>query len=364
MHPVLLNIPVQTLAPFLNIPIILVVAAVVAYVSYRQGRARGQSSDEALQASVSPAAIAGGVLFLASRSTSPWPLHTYGVLIALGFIFGIGIGVREARRTGFDEEAVLDMGFWALLSGMVGARIYFILVNWKEYFVTHPWVRVEQLGFDIPAVLAVWQGGLVFYGGAIGAVATFFWFATRRKLPVWRFADILIVSLPLGHALGRLGCFAAGCCWGDSAFHMDGSTVVSDFAFAAQFPKDSLAYGSLLHTVEPAIRDLMVQTSHTMPIYPTQIMEALGETCIFGILLLVRSRKVFHGQVTVTYFLLYPLLRATMEAYRGDAERGYVIDKVLSVGQFTSILVACAGLVAMIVMIRRNQQARPQPAAG
>ncbi|MBI5495953.1 MAG: prolipoprotein diacylglyceryl transferase [Deltaproteobacteria bacterium] len=362
MHPVLFNIPVQKLAPYLAQPVIFILAGLAFFISFRQGRARGEDSNHAVNGAILPTVVVLAVAELAAKSSSPWPLHTYGVLIALAFIIGIGLGVREARRTGFDEEAVLDMGFWALLSGMVGARVYFIAVNWKEYFVTKPWVKVEALPFEIPAVLAVWQGGLVFYGGAIAAVATFFWFARKRGLPVGRFADILIPSLPLGHALGRMGCFAAGCCWGDAAFHFDAGTLVVDFPFGAQFPKDSLAYGSLLQTVPLEVRDLMIRGGHTLPLYPTQWMEAFGETLIFGVLLWVRSRKVFHGQVAATYFLLYPLLRASLEFWRGDAERGYIIDRVLSVGQFTSVLVAVGALIVMIRLIQKNRMAAPAAA--
>lgn len=365
MHPVLLNIPVQILQPLLNLPVILLLTGVVAFVSFKTAAARGTDKNEAINGAILPTVVAFVVLQLAAGALKPWPLHTYGVLIAMGFVVGISLGVREARRTHFDEEAVLDMGFWSLVSGMVGARVYFILVNWKEYFVDHPWVPVSMGGktINVPAVLAVWQGGLVFYGGALGAVLTFFWFCRKRGLPYGRFADILIPSLPVGHALGRLGCFAAGCCWGDGAYHLDGGNVVWDFPFAAQFPKDSLAYGSLLHTVAPGVQQLMVETGHTLPLYPTQVMEAFGETLIFGVLLLVRSRKVFHGQVAATYFLLYPLLRATLEFFRGDTERGYVIPGVLSVGQFTSILVAAGALGFIVFLIRKNRRNLEAPAA-
>ena len=359
MHPVLLNIPVEKMAPYLALPLIGLLALMAGYFSYRRGRLDGMDSQAAAQNAVLPTVVVAVVGYLARESTKPWPLHTYGVLIALGFILGIAQAVWEARRTGFDEEHVLDMGFWALVSGMVGARIYFIAVNWREYFVDHPWTYVDQLHRNIPSVLAVWQGGLVFYGGAIGAVLTFFWFANKRGLQVGRFADILIPGLPLGHALGRMGCFAAGCCWGDGAFHMDGPQVVADFPFAAQFPRESLAYGSLLNSVEPAVRDMMIQTGHTLPLYPTQWMEAFGELCIMGILLLVRSRKIFHGQVAATYFLLYPLLRASMEFFRGDTERGYIIPNVVSVGQATSIVVALGALVAMVVLAKKSRSAQP-----
>ncbi|MEW5851671.1 MAG: prolipoprotein diacylglyceryl transferase [Myxococcota bacterium] len=356
MHPVIFQIPVQALAPLLNLGVIVVLTALVAFVSYRLARSRGESSQEAINGLIVPAAITFVLLMVIKGAKTAWPLHTYGVLIALGFVFGIGVAVREARRTGFDEEAVLDMGFWALVAGMVGARVYFIAVNWREYFIERPFVHVDGIPFDIPSVLAVWQGGLVFYGGALGAVAAFFWFARKRGLPVGRFADICIVGLPLGHAFGRLGCFAAGCCWGDAAFHLDGTAVVSDFPFPAQFPKESLAYGSLLRSVDPFLHQVMVDTGHTLPLYPTQIMESFGELLIFGVLVLVRSRKFFHGQVAATYFLLYPLLRASLEFFRGDAERGYIIKDVLSVGQFTSILVA-AGALAIILMLSQRARA-------
>jgi len=358
MHPVLLNIPVQFIQPLLSMPVILLLTAAAGFLSYRLALARETPKNDAINGAILPTVVTFAVLQLAAGALKPWPLHTYGVLIAVAFVAGIALAVREARRTGFDEEAVLDMGFWSLVSGMVGARIYFILVNWKEYFVDHPWVTVtlKSSTIKVPAVLAVWQGGLVFYGGALGAVLTFFLFARKRGLPYGRFADILIPSLPVGHALGRLGCFAAGCCWGDSAFHLHDGNVVWDFAFAAQFPKDSLAYGSLLHTVTPDVQQMMAQSGHTLPLYPTQIMEAFGETLIFGILLVVRSRKVFHGQVAATYFLLYPLLRATLEFFRGDTERGYIIPGVLSVGQFTSILVAAGALTAIVVLMRKNRK--------
>jgi phosphatidylglycerol:prolipoprotein diacylglycerol transferase len=356
MHPVLFSIPVDKVAPYLSGGVLMLLVAAVAFGFYRRARALGMDSSAAISDAALPTVVALVVGTLARNSAKAWPLHSYGVLIALAFVAGIGMAVREARRQGFDEEQVLDMGFWALVSGMVGARIYFIAVNWKEYFVTRPFTYVEQLKMEIPSVLAVWQGGLVFYGGALGATATFFWFARKRKLEVGRFADIMIPSLPLGHALGRMGCFAAGCCWGDAAYHLDAlGQVVSDFPFAAQFPKESLAYGSLLSSVAPEVRDIMVQSGHTLPLYPTQWMEAFGNLMLMGVLLLVRSRKVFHGQVAATYFILYPLLRATMEFFRGDTERGYVIDKVLSVGQFTSIAVATCAFGVMLYLVRRNR---------
>ncbi len=292
-----------------------------------------------------------------------WPLHTYGVLIALGFVGGIFVAAREARRHGEYEEEVLDFAFWALVGGMIGARLYFILVNWKQYFITQPFVTVDLLPFRIPAVLAVWQGGLVFWGGALGGVLAFLIYAHKHRMHIGKFADLAIVSLPLGHFFGRLGCFAAVCCWGEPAYHLHEDQVVSDLPFAAQFPEQALAYTSLIRTADSETVRLMGELGSTLPLHPVQLYESFGELIIFAILLLVRSRKWFHGQVALTFFILYPILRSIMELFRGDPERGYVIDGVLSVGQATSLLVA-AGAIALIVYQRQQTRVVTETTAG
>jgi len=289
-----------------------------------------------------------------------WPLHSYGVLIAIGFIVGISVALREARRQGEFEEESLDFAFWALVGGMVGARIYFIAVNWEQYFVTHPLVSVDILPFRIPAVFAVWQGGLVFWGGALGGVVAFFIYCHRHNINAAKFADLAIPSLSLGHFFGRLGCFAAGCCWGEPAYHLNAGQVVTDIPFAAQFPPQALAYTSLIRTADTETVRLMSDLGTTLPLHPVQLYESFGELIIFALLILVRSRKWFHGQVALSFFILYPILRSVMELFRGDPERGYLIDGVLSWGQFTSILVAL-GAIGLIVY-RRVTAPALQPA--
>lgn len=285
-----------------------------------------------------------------------WPLHTYGVLIALGFVIGIGLAVRYARRQGEYDEEALDFSFWALVGGMVGARVYFIFVNWQQYFVEQPWVTVDWLPFQIPAILAVWQGGLVFYGGAIGGVAAFFIYCYKHNINYAKFADMAIPSLPIGHFFGRLGCFFAGCCWGESAYHMEAGKVVADIPWAASFPPKALAYTSLIRTSDGEVVQLMNELGTTLPLHPVQLYESVGELFIFLILILVRSRKWFHGQVALTFFILYPILRSLLELVRGDPERGYLIDGVLSWGQTTSILVALISIGIIVYRYRAQQQ--------
>ncbi len=286
------------------------------------------------------------------------PLHTYGVMIVSGFLLAMFVAYRQAQRIGELEDEVLDVAFWALVGGLVGARVVFIIVNWREYFVERFWDQVTVFGttFSLPSVLVVWKGGLVFYGAALGGLLAFLWFCRTRGMDLrqtLKFGDLAVVGLPLAHVFGRFGCIAAGCCWGDAMYHMDAGVAVSDIPFAARFPEGSLAYGSLLQTSSAEVAALMRDTGHTVPLFPSQIAESIGEACVFLLLLYLRPRKWFHGQVVLMYFMLYSMLRSTLEIFRGDAERGYIIDGVVSTSQFISIIVA-AGSLAMIVYLRQR----------
>lgn len=283
------------------------------------------------------------------------PLHTYGVMIVSGFLLAMYVSFREARRLGQLEDEVLDVAFWALVGGLIGARVVFIIVNWEQYFVEQFWDPEYTF---LPSIFVVWKGGLVFWGAALGGLSAFLLFCRRRGMDLettLRFADIIVLGLPLAHVFGRFGCVAAGCCWGDAMFMWgESGQAVSEIPFAARFPEGSLAYSSLLQSSSSDVVAVMKDTGHTVPLFPSQLAESLGEGFIFLTLLLVRQRKWFHGQVVLTYFMLYPMLRIFLEVFRGDTERGYVIDGVLSTSQFISILVALAALTLIFVLRKRG----------
>ena len=283
------------------------------------------------------------------------PVHTYGVMIVSGFLLAMYACFRVATKEGRFAEDVLDFAFWALVGGMIGARIYFIIVNWEQYFITQPF----HPKYKIPSVLVVWEGGLVFWGAALGGLTAFIIYCYRRKFNVLeslRFADVCILGLPLAHIFGRFGCVAAGCCWGDTMFHFDGAQVIADIPLAAQFPKEALAYSSLFASAAPDVQEYMRSTGHTVPLFPSQLAESFGVSLVFLALLFVRSRKWFHGQVVLSYFVFYPVLRSILEIFRGDPERGYVIDNVLSVGQATSIVVAIVAFATILTLRARSSK--------
>jgi phosphatidylglycerol:prolipoprotein diacylglycerol transferase len=278
------------------------------------------------------------------------PVHTYGLALATGFIVGIWLAQREARRQGQDPEAIADLSFWILVSALVGSRVYFIFVNWSDYFGEGAMVAT-RFG-RIPRLFALTEGGLVFYGGFIAAGLASFWYMRRKGMPFFPYADTLIPSVALGQFFGRLGCFAAGCCWGKvSQAHLP---------WLAKFPPAALAYQTFAQRPDPS-QYLTPDRLTTLPLHPTQVYESAGELLIFLLLIaVVRPRKRFHGQVIATWLVLYAALRAAVEVFRGDVERGVVAG--LGVGQWTSLAIFAAG-AAIFLLGWRGAAAREAASA-
>ncbi len=287
-------------------------------------------------------------LYLLARGLVYWAgpgyqfkLHTYGVMIAVGFVVGIYLASRQARREGLTPDLVLDLSFWVLIASMIGSRVLFIVVNIDDY-LADPWL-----------VLKVWQGGLVFYGGFIGAVVASLWFCRRRGVSFLRIADLVIPSVAIGHTFGRLGCFSAGCCHGQP-------TGLEGFGAIFTSPGSVVAKNHLLG----------------VPLHPTQLYEALGELLIFFALIALRRRKRFHGQLLISYLILYPILRSVDEMFRGDAERGMLLridlfgdgrPEILSTSQTISLGLAALGVILLVALARRRGRSAgetPSPPAG
>ncbi|MCP4500714.1 MAG: prolipoprotein diacylglyceryl transferase, partial [Deltaproteobacteria bacterium] len=184
-----------------------------------------------------------------------FPVHLYGVLIVTGFMVAMFLAHREPLRHGYNQkgEDLLDFGFWALLGGLIGARGVFILVNYETY-LKDPLLAIHPF-----------RGGFVFYGAFLGGLGAFIIFARIRKYTFREslmLADYLAITLPIAQTFGRFGCMAAGCCWGQPAFHLDeAGKVIQDIPFAAQFPAAhgdqpaSLAYNALVRNAPSGLPD-------------------------------------------------------------------------------------------------------------
>ena len=125
-------------------------------------------------------------------------LHTYGVLLAIGFILAVVLAVKESRRIGIDPDLVLDFSFYILIAALLGSRFFYVLGNWPEF---------EANPID---VIKFWRGGLVFYGGLIFAFWIGIWYVRKHQLNFQKMADLVAPSIGIGQAFGRLGCFSAG----------------------------------------------------------------------------------------------------------------------------------------------------------
>lgn len=229
----------------------------------------------------------------------PFPIHTYGLLIAIGFLTAIQVIKKLSVLSKLNLDHVLDLTFWSLLVGFLGARLLFVITRWDSFMN------------DPISIFKVWEGGLVFYGGPLLGFPFILYFLKKVKLPLWKTLDVLAPGLVIAHSFGRMGCLAAGCCYGRPTNANWGIKLNSELV-------DSALQGVYLH--------------------PTQIYESVSLFILFLGLLFVFKNKKFDGQVALVYFMSYPIIRSIIEIYRGDIIRGFVIDNVLSTSQFISIL--------------------------
>ncbi len=244
----------------------------------------------------------------------PLTIHTYGFLIALGFLVGLGLAMHQAKKEGIPTDRITDLGFYILLAAIVGSRLLFIFIN-AGHYIKNP--------LD---VFKIWEGGLVFYGGVILAVPIAIWYVKRAGLGIWSTADIFAPSIAIGHAFGRIGCYAAGCCYGKTAEALPWGVIFTD-------PECLAPLNTALH--------------------PVQLYEAGGEFINFIFLVAIRRHKTFNGQIFIAYLLIYSVIRFIVEFFRGDTGRGFLVSQI-SVSQGISILMFVAAAAGFMVLRRRR----------
>jgi phosphatidylglycerol:prolipoprotein diacylglycerol transferase len=243
----------------------------------------------------------------------PFAVHTYGVFVAMAFLSAIALALREARREGEDANKILDLCFYILVAAILGSRVLYVLVNWSTF------------RHDLLEIVRIWHGGLVFYGGFIGAVITALWYIRRKGLPLLKTLDIMAPSIAFGQFVGRIGCFFAGCCYGKTC----------DLPWAVTFTHpESLA-------------------PKGVPLHPTQLYSSLNSLFIFLVLVGLRRIKRFDGQIFWVYVLLYAVMRSILEHFRGD-ERGMFIEGMLSTSQLIGLIMAVMAIAMMIILRRRK----------
>ncbi len=242
-------------------------------------------------------------------------LHTYGLFIALGFLMGIILAFREAKRVGEEPERILDLSFYVIIAAIVGSRLLYIIIYYK-YFMENPLEMIK-----------IWSGGLVYYGGFIPALLVGMWYMNKNRMPVWKTVDIMAPSLAIGQAIGRLGCFCAGCCYG----------------------KETTLPWAVTFTNPESLANL------NTPLHPTQLYSSVNAFLIFLILMAAKRFKKFDGFLVCLYMLLYSITRSIIEIFRGD-DRGFVIEGMLSVSQFIGIILGLTSLLMLLYLRTRHKR--------
>ena len=227
-----------------------------------------------------------------------FPIGTYGVLLAVAALAAIGLGRLLAPRAGLDPDRLVDLFVFSLLGAFVGAKIALVIGDFKE-FSDHPLrFLVENL-----------RSFGAFYGGFVAGVLVAFYYLRKYRIPFWPAADVTVVCLSLGQAMGRWGCFFAGCCYGKP----------TDLPWGMVFPAVAICQdGTRIH--------------------PWPIYESLGDLAIFGVLLVLFRRRHFSGQVFLTYVLGYAVLRGLLEFLRGDTVRGVFFGGTVSLSQIVAVI--------------------------
>jgi phosphatidylglycerol:prolipoprotein diacylglycerol transferase len=249
-----------------------------------------------------------------------FPVNTYGVLLALAFLAALVVAAKLAARDGLPRERVYDLGLWMLLAALVGSKV---LMLWTEPVYRENPMQLFSLDFL--------RSGGVFYGGFIGAVAVGYLLIKRYGLPWWKTADAFAPGIALGQAIGRQGCFAAGCCWGKP----------TTSALGVKFTEAG-------HEITGVPIDVHL--------HPTQLYESFAALAICIFLLWVHKRKRFNGEVILLYAVLYGITRFIVEFFRDDP-RGDILGLTtltgLSTSQMISLVVGIASLVILILRWRR-----------
>lgn len=246
----------------------------------------------------------------------PFTIYSYGLLLALAYLAGLRLAIVRARARGMDGSTVMDLGIWIIISALVGAKLMLLIVEWRHF------------SLDPSELWSLAQSGGVFYGGLILALIVALVFMRVKRLPVWTTCDVFAPGIALGHVVGRLGCFLAGCCYGSPTSVPWAVVYSNEFAHAN------------------------VGTPLGVHVHPTQLYEAGAELLIL-IFLLVWERKSrpFPGRTFWSYMLLYGLSRFVIEIYRGDP-RGVVFDTI-STSQFIALILVPLSIVMLFRLARQ-----------
>ncbi|MGH9776606.1 MAG: prolipoprotein diacylglyceryl transferase [Candidatus Acidiferrales bacterium] len=237
----------------------------------------------------------------------PWggqmTVYTYGVLVATGVLLGLWYARRRAPAAGLEPDRVWNAGIYFVLAGLLTAKLWLVAIHADEY-----WRNPSEL-FSASTL----QAGGTFYGGMLGGIAVLVLYCHYQKVAILALLDTFAAAMPLGHAIGRLGCFFAGCCFGKPTSLPWGVTFRNPFA------------------------NQLSDTPLGIPLHPTQLYESAAELVNFALLIWLDRKQKFTGQILGAYLMLYGVERGLFEFLRGDGDRTLMFHDTVSLMQFVSV---------------------------
>jgi len=248
-------------------------------------------------------------------SFGPITIYTYGLMVGIAFVIGIYIAKREAVRKNIQPDLIYDLALYLIIGSLAGARLYYLLFFDPASFIKNP-----------IAIIKIWQGGLAIHGALLGGVLSAILFSKKRKISFWILVDVIAPSVILGQAIGRIGCFLNGCCFG----------VPTESKLGICFPKGSMA--------DFAYNGLAV--------HPTQLYESTLNIIAFSVLLSLRQKIKFSGGIFSLYLMMYGCIRLVVSSLRGDSM--LIWGTNIKIAQVISGIIF---IVGMVVFIKRRKNA-------
>ncbi len=266
--------------------------------------------------------------------------HSWGLMVMLGFIAAFFFVGRRVVKIGVDPDKMVGMYLWSVVGGLLGSRLlHFVFAETKDFF------KNPLIFFDFD------KGGFAFYGGVIGGVLLCWVYAVRHGMRPWKIADIAAPSIMIGLALGRVGCFLAGCCHGAACPVPTASTLL-ELPGGSVVTINGSPWLALVFKPGVGVGDIF-----NVPLYPTQVWESLGGFLLFGFLSWMWHRwRRFDGQVLASMLVLYAAMRSTIEVFRGDTIRGIDHFGLFSTSQLVSIGMVVLAVVIVAVRAPRGRE--------
>jgi phosphatidylglycerol:prolipoprotein diacylglycerol transferase len=247
-------------------------------------------------------------------------IYWYGIMVALGFICAVLMLMLNRKHAKISSEQISDIALYGMISGILGARIFYVVEFWDQY------------SGNLREIVRIDHGGLVFYGGFICAITVVLIYCRRKKLPVLNILDIFGPAMAIGHAFGRIGCFLNGCCYGKP----------SDISCAVRFPD-----GSAPAAAFPG-----------QSVHPVQLYEAIFNILLAAVLVfLLRKAKLKPGMIAAIYLIAYGIARFLFELLRGD-HKDFVFN-LFTPSQSICLFVLLAGVALMVYSKGRSSMRSP-----